>query len=148
MANAGIHAAVGMAISKLIPIWWLSLPLAFLSHFIMDLYPEAAVGEYNFKKKENRLFVIVETLLVILVIIVCIVEHSWLLALSALMANLPDMWDAINVLLKKDRFWFVHGGKFPISVKFEDWQGFSMKPFQNAILDLMFVGLILLLIMF
>lgn len=146
MANSALHASIGMAIAKLLPIWWLSLPLAFLSHFIMDLYPEASVHQYNYYKKENRFFVITQILLMIFVILIGILSHNIFIIIAAVLANLPDMWDAVNVIAKRKKIWFCHGGNFPVKVAFKDWQGFSMKPFQNALLDTIFVTLILLLI--
>jgi hypothetical protein len=149
MANAGLHAAIGISIVKIIPIWWISLPLAFLSHFIMDLYPEASVNQDNFYKKENLLFTIIQFLLVLFVVSISILNGNFLLFMfAALIGNLPDIMDAVNVLLKRKKFWFVHGGNFPIAIPFKDWQGFSMKSWQNAILDLVFVSLLLLLVIF
>jgi hypothetical protein len=143
MANSAIHASVGMAILNIIPIWWISFPIIFLSHFILDLYPEAAVYHNNFKAKSNIFFLVIQFLLSIFVIITCIIQQSWILFLAAFLANLPDVWDGINFLLKKEKIWFTHTDEF-----YKKYQGFSMKPFQNAILDLMFVSLILLLIIF
>jgi hypothetical protein len=144
MANAGLHAAIGMAIVKIIPIWWISLPLAFISHFFMDLYPEASVNLKNYKKKENLLFTISQIVLVLFVVSVAIIQHSYIMIIAAFLSNLPDLWDEINSLLKRKNFWFVHGGNFPFKV--EHWQYFCMTSFQNAVLDIIFVTTILLLI--
>lgn len=145
MANTPMHAAVGMTLVKLLPAW-LGLPLAFLSHFALDLYPEATgIKPNNAFKKKNLFFTIVQILLVLLVIAVCVVKGSWLYVVAALLANLPDMWDAVNALLKRPKFWYVHDGNFPCKVN--GWQEFAMRPWKNAVLDLIFVGFLLLLLM-
>ncbi|MCK9440285.1 MAG: hypothetical protein M0Q13_02550 [Methanothrix sp.] len=92
MANSALHASIGMAIAKLLPIWWLSLPLAFLSHFIMDLYPEALVNKNNFFEKKNLFFVISQIFLMLFVILIGILESNVFIIIAAILSNLPDIW--------------------------------------------------------
>ena len=150
MANTVMHATVGVAIATIIPVWWIVLPLAFLSHMFLDLYPETYdVNKDNFLKKKNLFYTIIQLLLIIGIITFLIVSYSWLLWVAAFIANLPDLWDAIYqfVLKKEGSFWFFHpGGKWPFK-RYFPWQEFGMRPIQTAVLDLIFVSIILLLLL-
>lgn len=154
MAMNPLHAAVGMGIAKLIPIPWISLPLAFLSHILLDLYPEWTVGSSGVKNRfswkeygwKDKVLIITQVVLGLAVIGTLIVSKSWILLFAALLANLMDMWDGIYERITKKTFWFVHRGWFPFKLK-SSWQGFAMKPLNNAVLDTIFVLLMLALIL-
>lgn len=145
MAMTPIHAAVGMGIVTIIPNPWISIPVAFLSHVFVDLYPEWYNQDKKYDSKE-LLMGIIEVLLMVFVGFVLFRENSWILWCGAIAANLVDLWDAFNVVFKRQRFWFCHpGGWFPVKV--ESWQSFGMKALQTAVLDSIFTTIILFLIL-
>jgi hypothetical protein len=146
MAMTTVHAAIGMGIVTIIPNPWVSIPLAFLSHTITDLYPEWYNQDKKYDSKEIAMGII-ELLLMIFIGFVLFKENSWILWAGAVAANLIDLWDAIYYLITKGkRFWFCHpDGWFPIKVS--TWQGFGMRALQTATLDSLFVMIILSLIL-
>jgi hypothetical protein len=153
MAMTTVHAAVGMAIVTIIPNPWISIPLAFLSHTLVDLYPEWYDQDKKYDSKEVAMGII-EILLMVFIGYVLFHEKSWVLWAGAVAANLIDLWDAIYVIvtskgkniLNGKCFWFCHpGGWFPFKVS--TWQGFGMRALQTATLDFIFVVIILMLIL-
>jgi len=143
MGTIPLHTVLGIAIAKIIPNPWISLPLSFLSHTIIDLYPEWYDKKNKYDPREMFLASI-ESVLILFIMIVIIQENNWVLLLGAISANLIDLWDGINELLKKKPFWFCHGGEWPMKV--DSWQGTGMRPIQTAFSDSIFVVIILLLI--
>lgn len=144
MANTPMHSVIGLSLVKILP-WYIALPLSFLSHFLLDLYPEATgIDNKNGLQKQNMFFTITQFLLGIGIILFLIFNFTWLNLIAIILANLPDIWDAICVLTKRNKFWFCHHGNFPF--KIEHWQEFCMQPWKNAVLDLIFVGTIILLL--
>jgi hypothetical protein len=146
MANTSMHATIGMAIAKIIPIPFISIPLAFLSHFIVDLYPEWYNKDNKIDTKE-KIMGVIQILLMLFVAFVLFHEKSWVLWAGAIAANLVDLWEAIYGLFKKGKgFWFCHpDGWFPFKVN--AWQEFGMRAMQTASLDAVFNSIILILIM-
>jgi hypothetical protein len=143
MAMTPMHMATGMAIVTIIPNPLISIPIAVLSHFLFDLYPEWYNKDDKLDKKEIAGGVI-ELLLGVSILIVLFTEANWLLWVGAVSANLIDLWEAIYFLITKKKFWFCHNGYFPVKVK--TWQGFGMRALQSSFLDLGFISLIILLI--
>lgn len=146
MAMTPLHAAIGIGIVTLIPNPFISLPLAFLSHFLVDLYPEWYNKDQKLDLKEIIMGVI-EALLFFLICFVVYQKMDIFLVLGAFLANLPDVWDAIYPKFSKRKsFWFCHPeGWFPFKV--QHWQEFGMRPLQTAALDSIFVVLICFLIL-
>jgi hypothetical protein len=117
-----------------------------LSHFFLDRYPKWYNKENQYGPKEI-ITIIVEILLMAFVGFVLFHQKNWFLWAGAISANLPDLWDAINVLRKKQEFWFCHpNGWFPVKVI--GWQGTSMTALQTATLDSIFIITILMLVLF
>lgn len=144
MAFTPLHAVVGMAVVTAIPNPWVSIPVAFASHAVLDLYPEWYNQDHGYDTKEI-VMVQIEVFLLFAIILVLIHERSWLLLAGAVAANLIDLWDEIYHRITGRYFWFCHPmGWFPLRV--EHWQEFGMRPMQTALLDCLFVGLILGLI--
>jgi len=143
MANTTLHSAIGIAISKIIPIPFLSIPVSFISHAFVDLYPEWYSNEKKYGIKEVSMLVI-EILLAIFILVYLIHAKSLILWIGAISANFMDIWDYVYFKLKSKNFWFCHsGGSFPLKVS--EWQGFGMRPLQTAVLDVIFVVIILCL---
>lgn len=141
MAFTPLHTAVGIGITRIIPWPWVSIPVAFLSHVFVDLYPEWYNQDKRYDWKEIVMG-IVELGLMVVLGYVLFREKSWVVWAGAIAANLIDLWDGINVVLKRNRFWFCHpGGWFPVKVP--SWQGFGMTALQTAVLDIIFVCLII-----
>lgn len=151
MAMTSLHAAVGIGIVKTIPNPWVSLPTAFLSHILVDLYPEwypAISGvkkedKFNIKAYGWKDYILIVSQILLLGVIgyYLIREKSWVMAAAVFLANLMDLWDFIWEKLFKQKFWFVHRGWFPFRRDFP-WQGTGMRPLQNATLDAIFVLLL------
>lgn len=141
MAFTPLHSAVGIGIARALPCPWISIPVSFLSHVFVDLYPEW----YNQDKKydwREIVMGVVELGLMGTLFYVLFREGSWVLWANVIAANFIDFWDAVNVFLKRNRFWFCHpGGRFPVKVS--SWQGFGMTALQTAVLDTIFIGLII-----
>ena len=153
MAFTPLHATVGITLAKVIPNPWVSIPVAFFSHIIVDLYPEwypkvsGLKSKWDFKNytwKEYTL-IIVQCLLVGLIISYLIMKGDWILFAGAVAANLMDVWDFIWEKLFKDKFWFHHGGFFPFRKTFS-WQGHGMRALQNVAIDAVFIVLMIILL--
>ena len=127
-----MHFAVGMAISKILPPYF-SIPLSFISHYNCDLYPESDKFELMFKQKWDRPFVLAvsfQILVLFLLVFALINDFSlWHIA-CGFSACLPDI---IETFSKKVIFLCHEPG----------YQKFCMEPYQNSILDVMFVLFIL-----
>jgi hypothetical protein len=161
MAMPSLHAAVGIAVVKLMPEYPIvGIVVAFISHFVVDLYPEwykksgkpiesiKSVRELYIYicgySATERLMIGIEVLLAIGVIGALWHVQSPMLWYGAMAALLPDIIEAVNVkLLKRRKLWFCHGGSFPFRVK--TWQGFGMGAIQTAVLDTIFTALLVLL---
>lgn len=153
MAFTPLHATIGITIAKIIPNPWVSLPVAFFSHIIVDLYPEwypsvsGIKNKWDFKSygwKEFTLMII-QCFLVGFILSYLYKEQDWILLAGAVVANLMDVWDFLWEKITKDKFWFHHGGWFPFRKTFS-WQGQGMRALQNVTLDAMFIILIITLL--
>jgi hypothetical protein len=172
MSMTPLHMSVGIAIAKLIPNPWIAIPLAFLSHFFLDLYPEwypkqgpskqevrdSFLGKFSISKyceiikkilqpfgwKEKTL-IIVEFLFGLFVIFSLFHTNSWLMVACAIAANFQDITEFLYGLFSKgEKFWFCHTNKL-FSFKL-NWFSHSpaFNPLQNLFLDLVFGGLLVL----
>ena len=151
MAMTTLHAAAGISITKMIPNPWISLPLSFISHALLDLYPEYYSDKqgpkWDLKKYDSKewTLAIVQLLLFIGIIIYLIYMKNWKLFMGAILANIPDLWDFIykNILKNKTEFWFFHpGGWFPFKLK-RYWQEYKLGPLKTAALDFTLVCLMM-----
>jgi hypothetical protein len=87
------HAATGIAIALTIRKPEFALPLAFLSHFVLDSIPHSVVSLE--KKNLFKLYIIGEALAMVTLTTLCMFAFSdqWLLiGACALLAFLPDMF--------------------------------------------------------
>lgn len=122
MAYTHVHAAVAVPIMALpIPLW-IKLPLCFISHFIMDKYPEW------YPDKSSKVSIIDQAgVLIPVSIVICFYEifylshrFSWGLIAGMFLANLPDLIDFFN-RNKKEKFFFCHASGYQLG-KFESWE--------------------------
>ncbi len=142
MANTTLHAAIGMGIITAIPNPYIGVPLALISHFALDRYPEWYPSDgwkrfifspYPFKTKE-WLFAWGQLLLSSIIISTVIESTNWLyLLLAGIAANIPDITELLWSFFGKRKLWFCHksgycSGKLPIS--------------SNLILDTVFILII------
>jgi len=143
MALTPMHTIVGISLVKIIPNPFIGILSAFLSHFILDLYPECNLNDCK-SKTTIALFGIVELFLFGLIITEAINNLSIVIVAGAISANIPDIWDAVNVKRGKKRFWCCHPkGWFPICS--DIWSQSSLNIEANMMLDLLFIGLLLFL---
>jgi len=152
MALSTLHAAIGISIVKIIPNPWISLPVAFFSHILVDLYPEWSPSVSKLKSWfDFKNYTWKESLLVILQglltgwILYHLFQANLIFFVGAFLANAIDLWDFLWEKILGDKFWFHHGGFFPFRKTFS-WQGKGMRPLNCAFLDAIFVSIILLLV--
>jgi len=153
LAIPTLHAAVGMAIVKIIPNPVLALIASFFSHMVMDRYPDWSPSVSGLKSRwdfknytwKEWTFLITQILLSLWICYFLIKQQDWILFLGAFLATAMDLWDFIYAKIKKDKFWINHGGWFPFRKNFS-WQGHGMTALQNATLDVSFIFIILNLI--
>ena len=153
MAFTPLHATVGITMAKIIPNPWISIPVAFFSHIIVDLYPEWTPAVSGIKSKwdfehytwKEYTLMIIQCFLAGLIIAYLFKQGNWIIFAGAVSANFMDIWDFLWEKIWKDKFWFVHGGFFPFRKTFS-WQGFGMRALQNVTLDALFIILIILLL--
>ena len=144
MAMTPTHLATGMAIGAIFSNPVISIPIAFLSHFVFDLYPEWG-NEDKEVDKVDIATVAIEIALGLAAVNVLFLCHSWEMWVCAAAANFVDGWDFIYKKIKGSKMWFCHGGPFPVRVP--SWCGMAMRPLQTAFLDFGYVGLLLALIL-
>jgi len=153
MAMTSLHAAVGIAIVKAVPNPLISIPLALLSHIILDIYPEYYTGKgpiFKNIKKYNWKEWTLATVQLFLLLSICgflLKSGSLIMLLGAITANLFDLWDFIYEKITGRCMWFFHPrGWFPFKLK-RSWQGLGIikkfNPILNSILDIIIVALIL-----
>ncbi len=118
------HAMTGAVIGLSIHQPLLAIPLAFVSHFLMDALPHydpRVPEEELFKSKRFRNYLISEASLCFLLVLVLAISQptNWLLAcICAFVAAMPDLF-SIN------RFWSVRQGK--------SWRGNAYSNFASRI---------------
>ena len=93
------HALVGMAVVTLIPNPLISLPLAFISHFIVDMLPH-----WNWKpdtRPLSLLGIILDLILLEIIAVYLIARSSQpiILAAGSFFAILPDLLEAPYIFL-------------------------------------------------
>ena len=144
MAYAALHGSIGMAIVKIIPNPWISLPIAFASHLVVDFYPEASV--FTNKKGSVILFWVEIALnaFVTAFFVKDFLNGNWLPFVGFLAGNLMDIIDSIIYLSTKREFWCCHprGGWFPFPHSW--WESFPLPVHANIALDIIIVVLLTL----
>lgn len=143
MAMTPMHIATGMAVGVVFKNPLISIPIAFTSHFLFDLYPEWG----NKDKKINTIDVIsifIEIVLGLATVYVLFLTKNWILYACAFAANFVDLWDFICKKITGKKMWFCHGGNFPF--KINGWPFGEMMPLQTAFLDASIISLILCMI--
>lgn len=101
------HALTGITIAIVVKRPELALPLAFLSHFILDMTPHSLMDIAS--KKTFRGYLIVEAVSMVTVTVVAMLlfpDQWFLIGLCAMLAFLPDMlWPFYhNGSLREKRF--------------------------------------------
>lgn len=103
---ATTHALVGAAIVKQIPNTTLSLPLVFLSHFILDIIPHWDVLTNG---KKRKLTILWQASLDVIISFIAIWfffgrnnNNAAIFYLAAFISQLPDWIEAPYILLKYD----------------------------------------------
>lgn len=90
------HAATGVAIAVAVPHAVLALPLAFVSHFILDKFPHWGVEHLDGRHKVFRRIILLDTIAgvsFVLLMMFAMPQHALLIALAAMAATAPDlMW--------------------------------------------------------
>ena len=91
------HALVGLVVAATLPNPWISLPLAFLSHFLVDMLPH-----WNWEPDTRPLSLlgIVLDLILLEILTVYFVAHSpqpMILAAGSFFAILPDLLEAPHI---------------------------------------------------
>lgn len=118
------------------------LAAAILSHVILDKYPESQTSfrRPSFESRVNIAGQIILTFFILYMLTVAGIskaEKLWLIA-GAVGSILFDIIEAVNVVFfRSKRIFFFHRGEY---------QGFSMAPIQNLILDATFVIILTILI--
>jgi len=120
------HALTGAIIGAVIPNPWLALPLAFLSHFVLDALPHYDVpGDTDESRINSRLFLQVQIIggFVLCVMLVAgmwaVHPDNWfVICLAAFLGTSPDLLSAPRFLSVKRTgadlrrqwwFWRFHG---------------------------------------
>lgn len=90
------HALTGSLIGLMVGSPWLAIPLAFISHFVLDAIPHFGVSDTKLNTRLFTLYLVVDAIFV-LTLLTCIVvlqPASWVAALcGAIAATTPDlMW--------------------------------------------------------
>jgi hypothetical protein len=101
------HAATGIVIALVVRRPELALPLAFVSHFVLDSIPHSVVSME--KRNVFKLYLLIEAIAMVTLTVVCMLlfRDQWLLiGACAVAAFLPDMfWPFFyNDMLRYKRF--------------------------------------------
>lgn len=85
------HYITGIAIASLVGMPALSIPLAFLSHFVLDALPH--FGDDNFKQKLPKFYKVwrVDFILLCLAVIWTIFNAPWWYFMAGFIATTPDI---------------------------------------------------------
>jgi hypothetical protein len=90
------HAATGVAIAVAVPHAVFALPLAFVSHFVLDKLPHWGNQHLDGRHKVFRRIVLLDTIAAVsfvLLMMFAMPHHALLIALAAMAATVPDlMW--------------------------------------------------------
>lgn len=112
------HALVGASIATQIPNPWISLPLSFLSHFIIDKIPhwDAMTNKHNKTKRQIYTQTAIDIILGYFLVIIIFwgifkVSDPVLVMLSAFTAQLPDFLEAPYLVLNSKAFPFYQNYK-------------------------------------
>ncbi len=110
------HATTGVVIALAIHNPALALPLAFVSHFVLDAFPHYGDDNLDGSNKAFRRFILVDAIAgfgISILMFLLLPEHRVLIALCAAMATIPDlMWlpnhiRQINNQPSKPHNWFM-----------------------------------------
>ncbi|MBX6334652.1 hypothetical protein IRY61_04940 [Candidatus Saccharibacteria bacterium] len=90
------HAATGVAIAVAVPHAVFALPLAFVSHFVLDKLPHWGSNHLDGRHKIFRRIILLDTIAgvgFVLFMMLAMPQHALLIALAAMAATAPDlMW--------------------------------------------------------
>jgi len=133
MANTTMHSAVGAKILALVPNS-IGLVLAFLSHLLLDFFPESYLPP-------KKWYIVSEAMLGIIVTVLIFTTgiNPWWMFWGAVFANLMDLIDALLYKFKKVRLFPCHP-----QPRIWDWgldfQAWGMPQWANLILDIVIVA--------
>lgn len=108
------HLLMGYALAKIVPNPFIGIPLAFASHFLLDLvtYPSKEMeilvqGELS-SNRDKITFAFTESFLAVFTLIIILIIASkgqldWYTLVMLITANLPDIFDSIIPLLRGKR---------------------------------------------
>jgi len=100
------HALSGALIGLVVTQPLLALPLAFVSHFALDMLPHFGWRSYDVvrqKSKFYRYFLSVDALLAALVVLTLVASNApWLAIICVFVAGLPDAHQAYLYIFKMD----------------------------------------------
>jgi hypothetical protein len=136
------HAATGIAIALIVKKPEFALPLAFLSHFILDSIPHSIVSLG--KKNVFKLYIIGEALAMVVLTTICMVifVDQWLLiGMCALLAFLPDMfWPFFYNGMLRDKPFFKNFFAFHQGIQWsETGRGWIVEVLYLSVLVIFFV---------
>lgn len=149
------HFSWGIFIYSIIPypFNWIIL---FVSHFILDLYPDYFTTGLLTHWKDNLFYGIGELIGLLLLIIFSVKQLmlGWTIIPVFIIALFPDITEAIYMFIQyfkpnlPRKFWFNHLGWFPVKVN--KWQysypGFScLTAYDTVLFDYVFIGLLFIL---
>jgi len=135
-----VHIILGAAIATILPNQpILALVLAFLSHYILDVFPHVEYSTENFKpdrKKIKELLTIIHIFLDFtfgLLLIILLTNDHLLIYACGLVAALPDTLTALKYLFPKNKFLKAHY-KFHQAIHlFDDQNGIKKPNFFNQL---------------
>ena len=141
MAMSSLHTAAGIRIGTLVP-GPLGVLLSFLSHFLLDFFPEWCDTAYKNSRTEKVIMYAVEVVLNVYLLVVLWGMESWWIVANVVAAHLPDIIDFIYGKIRPGHAVFpFHPGKKLIDLGYE-WQVYCMRGIPTAGLDLILVLLL------
>lgn len=103
---SSVHGVTGAIIMVAAPSPIIGIPLAFVSHFLLDYIGESSIGD---KKQSST---IEGSLLLAFIIASLYSNFAWLALIGWVVGNLPDLIDKPNNWFRGKKQWFsCHDGK-------------------------------------
>lgn len=99
------HALAGAVIGLSIKEPTLALPIAFFSHFVLDLLPHLGFKDWHERQKYKKLFVAstaVDIVAVLVLLILCAAYLPAIVPICALLALSPDLGWAYRFIFKEN----------------------------------------------
>ena len=137
MANTTMHGAVGAKILALVPNP-VGLVLAFLSHFLLDFFPESYLPP-----KKWYIAGELSLLIIAIVLIFTMGVSPWWMFWGAVVANIPDLIDTVLFKLKGKRLFFCHPKPRIWDLGF-DFQSWGMPQKYNLLIDAIVIVILLI----